>query len=323
MEKVLIVSDLHISDVYSGKHKDYFQNCVKCLEDITNTIVENNITHIYMLGDLVGMREKNLKSRDALFYLIKVLQKWNTLTDNNVYSIKGNHDIGSSITDFEFLVSLGYIKVVDFIDVGAVRFHGVNYGEETRALSIDKDRFNIALMHANLQVEGQTNWFRAGDGFELSSLDNLYGVDYVIAGHIHNPSERLVTTSIRDKDIHLLYPGNMTRPVKDPRIWDESYRVIIGVTETSFDMDVKKYVLVPHEELFTETYDDIKQDDEDDVYSNAIDIEELAAVLDELQGYNLCGDGDYKKQIATLAGIDKEAADLALDYIAKVEEEIK
>lgn len=322
MNKVLIVSDLHISDVYSGKHKDYFQNCIECLEKITQTIKDKQITHVYCLGDWVGIKEKNLRSRDALFYLIKVLQVWNKLTNNNVYSIKGNHDIGSTITDFDFLVSLGYIKVVDTLDVGCLRLHGLNYGDEKRPIEYDDTKYNIALMHANLQVEGQTNWFRAGQGIELSTLNNLHGVTMVIAGHIHNPSIKWVSTSIADKDISLFYPGNMTRPTKDQHIWNKSYGIIFVEGNNQVNLETVEYNLTPAEDLFVQTFDDVEEEEED-VYKNVINIEELTAVLDELQQYNLCGDGDYRNQIKQLAGLDKEAADLALEYISKVEEEIK
>lgn len=322
MSRVLIVPDLHISDVYNGKHKDYFSNCVSCLEMLTQTIIDKQITHVYCLGDWVGIKEKNLRSRDALFYLISVLQKWNTLTNNNVYSIVGNHDIGSSITDFNFLVSLGYIKVVDTLDIGCLRLHGLGYGNEKRQVELDDSKYNIALMHNNLQVEGQTNWFRAGVGIELSSLENLYGITMVIAGHIHNPSVKWVSTSIKDKDISLFYPGNMTRPAKDPNIWNKSYGIIFSVDDNQVNLETVEYNLTPAEELFSQTYDDVAET-EDDIYENVINIEELSAVLDELQQYNLCGEGDYKSQIKKLAGIDKEAADLALEYVEKVEEEIK
>lgn len=319
---MLIVPDLHISDVFTGKHKNYFENCCKCLEDITEVIRTKGITHVYCLGDLVGIKEKNFRSRDALFYFIKVLQTWNSLTNNNVYSLVGNHDVGSSITDFNFLQSLGYIKVTDQLDIDCLRIHALNYGEEKRAINYDESKYNIALMHNNLQVEGETNWFRAGQGIELSSLENLYGVSVVISGHIHNPSERMVTTSIKDKDVTLFYPGNMTRPTKDPNIWDKSYGVVIVVENDNVALDTFEYQLTPASELFVNTFDDIEED-EDDVYKSVINIEELTAVLDELQQYNLCGDGDYRNQIRQLAGIDKEAADMALDYISKVEEELK
>ena len=320
MSRVLIVPDLHISDVYSGKHKDYFGNCTECLEKITDVIKTKGITHIYCLGDLVGIKEKNFKSRDALFYFLKVLQTWNTLVNGNVYSLVGNHDVGSAVTDFDFARSIGYIKVVPTLDIDCCRIHGLNYGEERRVIDYADDKYNIALAHANLQVEGETNWFRAGQGIELSTLENLHGVNIIISGHIHNPSVRMVTTSIRDTDITLFYPGNMTRPSKD-NTWDESYGVIIDIQNDNVQLETLKYELTPASELFAQTFDEVE--DEEDVYTNVINIEELTAVLDELQQYNLCGDGDYRDQIMKLAGIDKEAADLALDYISKVEEEIK
>ena len=38
-KKVLIIGDLHISDRFSGKHKDYLQNCFDCLDMIEKSII--------------------------------------------------------------------------------------------------------------------------------------------------------------------------------------------------------------------------------------------------------------------------------------------
>lgn len=323
----LVVADLHLSDKYSGRHVDYFRDCIEFLEKITETIKVYKITHLILTGDLFGRTtEKNLQSRDSLLYVMKVFQVWNQMTNGNVYSVLGNHDISHKLTDFQLLVSLGLLKRVPFVDVGAVRFHLIDYGDHKRAVDIDSSKYNVAVMHANLQIEGITTWFRGGnDGVELSSLDNLYGVDFVISGHIHNPSIRLVETSIKDKTVQLFYPGNGTRPKYERDLWDKCYGVILETTATD-DVNFKlvEYKLRPVEEVFQLTYEDVSTEEEESI-SDApiIDIQQLSAILEELKNYNLLGESDYKTQIKKLGGIDKEAVDLALQYIEMVEGELK
>jgi predicted phosphodiesterase len=116
MEKrVLIVGDLHISDRFTGRHKDYLQNCFDCLDMIEKSIVENKVTHLICLGDWIGIgqAEKTLRKRSNLMRLLLVLKRWNDMLDGNVYSLKGNHDIGGNTTDFDLMVTLGYLKNVD------------------------------------------------------------------------------------------------------------------------------------------------------------------------------------------------------------------
>lgn len=320
-----IIGDLHISDKYSGRHVDYFRDCVDFLSDVTEEIKKNNVTHLFLTGDLIGRTtEKNLQSRDSLMYFMKVLQVWNELTNGNVYSIRGNHDFSEKLTDFEMFVTLGLIKTADYVDVGAIRFHLIDYGDHERSITVDDSKYNVAIMHTNLQIEGVTTWFIGGkDGVELSSLENLYGVDLVVAGHIHTPSLRLVTTSIKDRDISLFYPGNGTRPRYEPNIWDKCYGVLFSTDGVDVQLGQVEFKLKPSHEVFRSTYEDIREVDEVIDDAPLFDIEQLSEILQQLNDYNLIGEGDYKSQIIKLGGIDKEAVDLALSYIEKVEAEMK
>lgn len=323
--RVLIIGDLHISDRYTGKHKDYLENCFDCLNMITEKIKEKEVTHLFCLGDWVGigLAEKNLRKRETLLAVMKTLQEWNKLTNGNVYSLRGNHDIGSTLTDYDLFLSLGLIKSKHQLDIGSTRFHFFDYGEEGRQISISDDKYNIGLFHANLLIEGITTWYRGGVGVELSTLENLYGMSMAIAGHIHNPSPKMVATSIKDSDITLFYPGCMTRPKYEPNLWEQAYGMLYKIDEMSTVADIITFDLKPITEIFTATYDDKPEKDDEDESIESIDIEALTKVLDELQYYNISGGQDYHAQIMRVAGIDKVAADLALSYLERVETEFK
>lgn len=323
--RALIIGDLHIFDKYSGRHVDYFGDCCWFLEYITEEMKKNVITDLFLTGDVVGRTvEKNLQSRESLMYFMKVLQIWNDMTNGNVYSNRGNHDIGVKLTDFEMFVTLGLLKTADFVDVESTRFHLIDYGEHNRELSVDENKYNVAIMHTNLQIEGITNWFERGkDGVELSTLENLYGVDLVIGGHIHNPSLRLVSTSIRDREVALFYPGNGTRPRYDKNIWNKCYGVLIDTNEKDTQLGQIEFTLKDPKDFYQSTFEDIDEDNELLEEAPLFNIEQLSEILDELKNYNIMGDSDYKSQVVKFGGIDKEAVNLALEYIEIVEGEMR
>lgn len=324
MNKVLIIGDLHISDRFSGRHKDYFENCFYCLDMIEKSIVDNNITHLICLGDWIGigLAEKNLKDRRSLLKLIQVLQRWNNLLNGNVYSLRGNHDIGKNMTDYDFFVSIGLLKNIPEVDIGSCRFHLFNYGEETREIKLDEDKYNVGCFHSNLLIEGLTTWYQGGVGVELSTLTNLKGISTAIAGHIHNPSKRLVSTSIGDSAIDLFYPGCPTRPRMEVNMWDECYGVIFNITDELTSMDVITYKLKPISEVFVESAEDDIVDYEDGEVTT-FDLETMNQILSELSLFNVNAGKDYTSQIKRMAGLDKVAADIALDYLEKIEAEFK
>ena len=318
--KILVIGDLHISDRFSGRHINYLENCFDCLDMIEKSIVDNQITHLICLGDWIGigLAEKNLKERRTLLRLIQVLQKWNKLLNGNVYSLRGNHDIGKNMTDYDFFVTMGLLKNVPQLDVGTCRLHMFNYGEETRSIYVDNDKYNIGCFHSNLLIEGLTTWYKGGVGVELSSLKNLYGISMAIAGHIHNPSLRLVSTSINDSKISLFYPGCPTRPRLEPNMWDKTYGVVITTDELDTQIDLINFDLKPLEEVFTTLEEDPTKGMNDEE-STPFDLDTLNEILNELQYFNVNSGQDYVSQIKRVAGLDKTAADIALKYLEDAE----
>ena len=325
--KAIVIGDLHISDRYSGKHTDYYKNCVDVLMMLTEEIERGGYTHIFLLGDLVGMTDKNMKTREGLLYFMRVLQHWRDVVKGNLFSVIGNHDIGGKLTDFEMFTTLDLIKTPSYVDMGCLRMHLINYGDEHRDIERNtayQNGYDIALMHNNLQVEGRTTWFRAGEGIELSSLYNLKGVDVVVSGHIHNTSPAMVQTSIGESQVTLFYPGCPTRPKWDKNIWETTYGVVIEVDNqaNSVGLDLREFKLKPSSEIFKNSLDDadLTEIPED----TQVDIGMLTEILEELSNYNISnGVIDYKGKIKQLAGIDNEAAELAIEYVEKVELDFK
>lgn len=227
----------------------------------------------------------------------------------------GNHDEAGKLTDFGMLEAMGLLVKPYDIVVGGVKYHFLHYGEEGRQINLDTSKYNIALVHNNIQVPGLTTWFHGGnDGIGLSTMYNLKGIDFMVAGHIHNPSPHVVKGNIAETDVSLIYLGSPTRPQKDPNIWDKVHLLSVFTDENSdVHMDLKPWELVPAEDIFNLTYDDM----EDDLVAKApvIDLEDLTKILSELELYNINSATDYASQLKRFAGLDEEAASLALQYV--------
>lgn len=326
-DKTFVIGDLHFYDVGSKWHKNYLQDCIDFTQQIINKVESLRPTRVIFTGDLVGRtKEKSVKNRDSLLYLIMFFKKLNDLTNGQVYSVRGNHDFSETFTDFDLLVSLGYIKRVKEIETKNVKFHLLDYGHIKDNIEVKSgNAVNIAIVHDTVVVDGKTTWFYYQEGYELSSLTNLKGVSYVLGGHIHRPSPMTVTTSIGDSKIGLFYLGNGTRPAYEKDLWETCYGVLI--TDDLGDvgsvlLDVVEFTLPSVKDSFYEKefkVSDIEVLEED----NTVTIDKLSETLSMIRQYNLISGSSYKDKIRQLGGIDEEAVNLALKYVEYSENKLK
>lgn len=319
--KVLVIGDLHFSDRYTGKHKDYWGNCIECMKRIDEAITLNKVTHLIFLGDWVGVGtlERNFRALGTLATVMSYLQSWNKRLYDNVYTLRGNHDFGKGMTTFELLCNIGLLKRVDTLDLPDFRFHFFDYGSETRTIELAPGKTNVGLFHANLTVEGQTTWYTAGAGIELSSLSNAAGLTMAVSGHIHNPSPVIVSTSIEGQNVQLFYPGCLTRPRLEKSMWDTAFGVFFTNELGMPQSDVLQINLAPYKDIFL---DDAVASDaavEDVLLDNVqqIDVELLSKILGELSGVGLNSGMDYASQIDRVAATDYVAAGIAKEYLEK------
>ena len=321
MLKVAFIGDLHFYDGDCRSHKDYYQNCVDRLNEYTAEFKASKPNYIILTGDIIGISERVLRTRAGLMLFSKYLQVWNEITDNHVFSVQGNHDIsrGEAVTDFDLLCSINLIKRADYIDINGLRVHLVDYGSEHRELSIAPDKHNFAVTHADLRIDGYTNWYRpTSDPIALSSLRNFKGVEFIFGGHIHNPSPRVYGTSIEDSSINLLYLGCATRSGR-PDNWSGVY---IGYADClddgNVDVSVKTLMLPPIDDLLVSKTED-NSDTQQDTGIPVVDIETLKEILSAVG--DISGtEEEYRSQIKRLAGADTAAADMALKYIEYADE---
>lgn len=218
--KILIFGDLHLSATYEGQHISYPRDCFDNMERIKEICNKEKPSAVCFLGDLIGVNERTIRDRQFFMRVMQFFVYLNTLTNNNVYSVKGNHDAGD-FTDFDFLLGMGLIKNPKYLDYYSssgsheVRFHFVNYGYEGFNLDLTEDSegvSNVVLGHADYYIDGVTNWYSAGSAVEVGRLDNFCGVELIISGHIHTPSTDILYASMKDgSSVGLLFTGSPSR----------------------------------------------------------------------------------------------------------------
>lgn len=324
--KILIIGDLHISDVFEGRHKNYLSNCYEVLADIENKVTELNPSVIVFLGDLVGWNESNIRSREVLSHLCK----WFMHIGENrkIFCVRGNHDM-KGYPEFQFLSDLRLFETASTCDgyfdyygyegqeVPEIRFHLVDYKQEHRELNIASGgTSNVVLAHNNFTIQGYTNWYQEHDGIELAMQQNFTDVDIVISGHIHNPSPDFYATQmVGGGECMLFYVGCPTRPIKDKNCYDKCWYLVFDYSESakSTSFDALDFNLKP---LVEEFYDDdtfIEEKSEDEI-ANEIRTQALKDVLEDILKYRMC-DGNLLEAIDKIPNATNEAKDLAKSYL--------
>lgn len=325
--RVLVFGDLHLSATYEGKHKQYMFECYESMERVLEICKSENPSAVIFLGDLIGVNERNIRDRQFLMRVVMFFSQLNTMTKGNVFSVKGNHDIGD-FSDFDFLLGLGYIKnplyldyegveVVDGKEVSSleVRFHFVNYGDEHEKLnltSLDNGvcASNIILGHSDFYIEGVTNWYSSRNGMDLAEFDNFIGADLLISGHIHTPSDEVLYTSMKDGSLlGLFYTGSLGRVAER---YDDCFYVRFeyssgGTGYGAYPVGLRRAseVFYPEESFIIED----EEKEEADMQS-----QRLTEYVKEIMESRLAT-GDLFAQIDKIPSADKETKELAKKYL--------
>lgn len=323
---ILIVGDIHFSDVYSGKHKDYLRNCFTVLGKIRDKVNEMKPAALVILGDIVGVTEGNVRNRETLYQLCTFFQDIRKVC--KIYCVRGNHDFNGAFPEFQFLASLGIFETSASCDgyfdyfgtesqeVPEVRFHIMDYGSEHNELNIAAEpTVNIVLAHNNFTIQGLTTWYNAKGGIELGTMSNLRGVYMVISGHIHNPSPQLIMTSmVSGDDCLLFYPGCPTRPSQDQR-YDNCWYVEFNYDKSSntTSYQATPFALEPAKDIFYDDEDFIEDKTEEEL-AEIERKEALKELLDDIMASRITT-GDLVGQVRAVAGASDEAKEIAIGYL--------
>lgn len=334
IQKVAIFGDLHLDDNHKGRHKNYLAVCFWHMREIEEFILSEKPDAIVFLGDMFGVRSRIIKNRAVLLEICKWFERLNTLCNNNIYVVKGNHDFGQN-PEFDFLHGLGYFKIAQdqrYLDitndegVTTVRFHLVNYGQEKEPIDFchEDDVSNVVLFHNDVQIPGKTTWYKTDEkkAFDLSQMTNWEGCDMAIGGHIHNPSPYFCETEINGKTIHLFYVGNATRPTWEKNIYEFCWNMVFSYNseDGEVDYDAVRVGLLPVDEVFyTDTYIEDLTDEE---INENLRKEDLHSIVKDLIEYRIA-DGDPIRLLETLPNTKPRAVEIAKDYVEKAFEQRK
>lgn len=324
---VLLVGDLHFSDVYSGKHKNYLQNCFSVLAKIRDRVIETKPAALVILGDVVGVNEGNVRNREVLSQLCNFFHDVSKVC--KIYCVRGNHDFNGSFPEFQFLSSLGIFETSTSCDgffdyfgkesqtVPEIRFHLMDYGSEGIKLNLAPEpTTNIVLGHNNFTVQGMTTWYHQHGGIELGTMANLDGVYMMISGHIHNPSPQIVATSmISGGHCLLFYPGCPTRPTLEKNMYTSCWFMEFRFNEEDncTVYDAVEFPLEPVEDVFYADDEFVEEKTEEEL----AEMERTAALRDVLDDILKCRmtQGDLAGQVYAVPNASDEAKAMAVKYL--------
>ena len=314
--KILIFGDLHLSSSYEGSHKNYALECFENMFRILDIVKKEKPSCVIFLGDIAGVKERNVRDRRFLREVIVFFQTLNEITNHHVYTVKGNHDVGD-YTDFDLLLGLGVLKNPKYVDYYGdkdleVRFHFVNYGEENKSIQLPEgDASNVILCHADIQIQGVTTWFYTNNGYQLSSMVNWTGVDLVLPGHIHTPSTEISYTNIGNATVALFYIGS---PSRVEERYDDCWFMEFQYTpeNASTDYKARLFGLKKADEVFYPKEELVGEEEFD---ANKVHSDTLKEIIGEVLGSKL-NKGSLFEQI-DIYPASEGAKSLAKDYLQR------
>lgn len=316
--EILVFGDLHFSDVFTGKHKNYLENCCTVLRQILDMVNERKPKTVVFLGDIVGWSDVNIKSREVLAMFCDFFSKIRGVAEH-IIVVRGNHDM-KGYPDFQFLLSLGLVETYPYFDYindngeVDVRFHIVNYGEENKPLDILSSTSNVVFAHNNFVIDGVTNWYNEHDGLDLCTLKAFSDVDLVVSGHIHNPSPNIVGVDMPSgRQCLLFYLGCPTRPIKISNNYNACWALAFEYKNGVTDYDTIPMMLQDCSEIYYSDDEFIEDDKEEDL-AEQLRKEQLADVLGDIMKYRITG-GDLFGQIDSIPNATEEAKNVAKDYL--------
>lgn len=327
-DSVLLFGDPHLSAEYSGTHKDYQENCrrvmLKILEHVREAREHGTVAVIF-LGDVFGVKERNIRNHAFLYEVVVFFKELNNLCNNEVFSVRGNHDFGASgsFPDFALFEGLGMIRNplwVDYHPEGEerqVRFHLVNFGAEDRELEmahkdVNSDTSDVILAHNDFKIDGLTGWY-GNNTIDLKRQTNFIGASLLISGHIHTPSGSFMPCTIGSvADIKLFYPGCPTRVSER---YDDCYYVKFTVESGGASYDCPPFGLwTAEEEFFPKSEADIA--DLEGVDERKVRTEKLEEII-KLMQENQIFHGNVDDQITNYPEFSPVVKGIALDYLHK------
>lgn len=330
--------DRHIENVYRGQHVNYQENCYWCMDKTLERVQLLEPELYNETGDFIGVRTGVSWLSGDRIMLSRTMKFLDSIKGHKVIN-RGNHDLHGSEerNDYLFLSSLGYfdspahlaeedkqvgrvmLESPDLIDPDTneplrVVFHYVPYGKEFEKLDIVEGITNIAITHYDFRV-GLTNFTNNPEAIDLTTHEPFYGVDLILNGHIHQPSELKSFKTEGGTTCAFMNLGCMARPKRSEDysfVWCAVVKMrknpITGLPEVHFDPQV--FELKPPSEIFLE--------DTEGSVAEQVKAEgkqaQLSEALEGLRDFNWAGVSLSER--LNLMVLEPEIKDLIKHYLA-------
>lgn len=313
-----ITGDPHLDSSNYGGHKDYPKESLEYFKKITELIKEHGITHYVDTGDFSNKRFNNFEYSLAIE---KELLKQNELTNGNRYSIKGNHDMSSSMTQYEYFIERGLIKpsknfVFNNTTISMLDYKKLEpYTKEETAIINDGQHKNIVIAHQYFKFEN-TKLPNFGEAIMLDNYEPFFGTDYLVCGHIHHilGFEGFISNSLGQSNNCIVhYLGCMMRPAyREGHMDNIGHMAVISIYDDKpCTYEIVEIPLWSLEESFN--LDKIAEKKEkEELKKNRVDITDVVQKLNNYDGTNI---GSPEEIIGSLENIDNKYKDAAIKYL--------
>ena len=186
LARVLFYGDDHLSSKQYGGHVDYPNESLYYYKYIGNLAEQLEATHIIGLGDFTYGRFNTLEYRNEVENELK--RQYN-LVNGNIWKLKGNHDKASyGMTEYEYYLGKGMFKGTNDgaakLEIGNVVIDLRDYGHE-EPVDLTNNKKHILAVHGYYVFKNSNLQTFNGVAKYLDELSGFYGVDFILAGHIH------------------------------------------------------------------------------------------------------------------------------------------
>lgn len=276
MKRVFIIPEPHLWDKSFKNRIDYPEEIFDYLSTITETISSLNGDKIIIFPGDVFHRPFTVVER--MTQILNLFCDLNELTDGNVYSVVGNHELSypkcnpfwmlcedntDRFIQFRNLPAYGSfaqgIKVVDSLAVGNLLFIFGHYGRTDFDLNLLSNQDCVLISHNSIieksineiiseRYKRNTNLSYANDVYHLLSSQAIpitSQLKYVFVGHLHTAySDFLVDEKVESVQLkfYLRYMGSLGRTSVEQVRDDDLIRTI-----PQFIIENDSYTYVPFE----------------------------------------------------------------------------
>ena len=196
--KIIHAADLHLGSRLSslpvGEIRDKRKNeILKSFRNLIDYAKDNDVHVIMLSGDVFDSNAPFKKDKEFFYKAIEANK------DITFLYLRGNHDTEESLEKSfpnlkTFSTETWSTYDFDNISISGIELSSLNKSSLYSSLSLDKDKFNIVMMHGDINSKGK-------DYIDIKKLVKK-NIDYLALGHIHQYGEYVI-----DSRGIAIYPG--------------------------------------------------------------------------------------------------------------------